>query len=168
MMTSPFTREPREPVSGESFSNAMARVCTPVSVVTTSDGSPHGTTVSAFTSLSLTPPMVLVSLDRGSNLLARLTRTRQFGLNVLSAAQAGLATRFAKKGPDTFDGITWYDESGCPRFEGVLAWLACGVADVIDGGDHRIVLGNVLRVNVFPNEPLTYHARAFGTHAPNA
>ena len=157
---------PTSPVSTESFSNAMARVCTPVSVVTTSDGQPHGTTVSAFTSLSLTPPMVLVSLDRQSNLLARLTRTGRFGLNVLSAAQAGVATRFARKGPDTFEGITWYEESGCPRLDGVLAWLACAVAEVVDGGDHRIVLGNVLRVDVSHDEPLTYHARAFGTHLP--
>jgi flavin reductase (DIM6/NTAB) family NADH-FMN oxidoreductase RutF len=151
----------------ESFPNAMARVCTPVAVVTTFlDGSPHGTTVSAFASLSLSPPMVMVSLDRESELLARLTSARQFGINVLSSAQSELAVRFARKGSDTFAGLDWYQESGCPRFEGAAVWLGCRVADLVEGGDHRVALGDVTRVYVADTEPLTYHARAFGTHAP--
>jgi flavin reductase (DIM6/NTAB) family NADH-FMN oxidoreductase RutF len=110
--------------------------------------------------------MVLVALDRQSELLARLTGTRQFGLNVLSSAQSDLALRFARKGSDTFDGFKWYEESGCPRFEGSSVWLGCRVVDLVDGGDHRVALAEVLRADVFEAEPLTYHARAFGTHAP--
>src|SRR6185437_14951559 len=91
-------------LSRESFVGAMARVCTPVTVVTTFDRSPHGTTVNAFASLSLDPPMVLVSLDQRSELLARLTRSGPFGINVLSSVQSDLSMRFARKGPDTFDG----------------------------------------------------------------
>jgi len=78
------------------FRAAMASVCTPVSVVTTlADGLPHGTTVSAFVSLSMQPPMVLVSLDLGSDLLALIRQTGRFGLNVLSSSQTGLALNFA-------------------------------------------------------------------------
>jgi flavin reductase (DIM6/NTAB) family NADH-FMN oxidoreductase RutF len=158
-----------EPWSGltESFPQAMARVCTPVAVVTALfEGSPHGTTVSAFASLSVSPPMVLVSLDRQSELLSRVINTRQFGLNVLSSAQSDLALRFARKGTDSFDGIPWHKESGCPRFEGAAVWLACRVVDLVDGGDHRVALAAVERVEISETEPLTFHARSFGTHAP--
>src|SRR3954469_19110691 len=82
-----------------SFRNVMAGVCTPVSVVTTiADGRPHGTTVSAFASLSMDPPMVQVSLDHGSELLALVRDSGTFGLNVLSSGQSALATMFATKG----------------------------------------------------------------------
>lgn len=150
----------------EDFAHAMSRVCAPVAVVTTIDRRPHGTTVSAFSSLSLDPPMVLVALDQQSELLACITRTGQFGLNVLASGQASLALRFAKKGPDGFDGLTWYAESGCPRFEGAAVWLGCRVAALVDGGDHRVALAEVSRIRVTESEPLIYHARMFGTHAP--
>jgi flavin reductase (DIM6/NTAB) family NADH-FMN oxidoreductase RutF len=166
-MVNPLTVN--EPSSGltESFPQAMARVCTPVAIVTALfEGNPHGTTVSAFASLSVSPPMVLVSLDRQSELLSRVISTRQFGLNVLSSGQSDLALRFARKGADSFDGIAWHEESGCPRFKGAAVWLACRVVDLVDGGDHRIALAAVERVEITEAEPLTYHARAFGTHAP--
>lgn len=159
------SRSVRDPVS-ELFRQAMARVCTPVAVVTTFDDGPHGTTVSAFASLSLHPPMVMVSLDRTSELLRRLSGTGRFGVNVLSSAQSDLASRLARKGSDSFAGFPWHEESGCPRFEGAVAWLGCRVANLVEGGDHRVVLADVLSVRVADAEPLTYHARAFGTHAP--
>jgi flavin reductase (DIM6/NTAB) family NADH-FMN oxidoreductase RutF len=109
--------------------------------------------------------MILVSLDQHSELLTRLTSTRRFGLNVLSRGQFDLAMRFARKGHDAFDGLVWHEESGCPRFEGAAVWLSCRVADIVDGGDHRVVLGDVAQVHIADTEPLTYHARVFGTHA---
>ena len=90
----------------EEFRAVMAGVATPVSVVTTlTDGHPHGTTVSAFASLSMSPPMVLVSLDRGLG-AARPARASGsvFGVNVLGSEQAPLALAFARKGPDKFTG----------------------------------------------------------------
>src|SRR3954468_2305400 len=81
------------------FREVMAGVCTPVAVVTAmSDGLPHGTTVSAFASLSMNPPMVLVSLDRGSELLSLIQQSRRFGVNVLGSTQSALALTFARKG----------------------------------------------------------------------
>ncbi|WP_029432021.1 flavin reductase family protein [Blastococcus sp. URHD0036] len=149
-----------------SFKEVMAGVPTPVSVVTTLDaGRPYGTTVSAFTSLSMSPPMVLVSLDRRSGLLARLAESRPFGLNVLGHGQADLALRFARSGPDGFDDVAWRAEAGAARLLGSPGWLACRVARLVDGGDHVIVLGDVLVANQAEGAPLTYHARTFGTHA---
>jgi flavin reductase (DIM6/NTAB) family NADH-FMN oxidoreductase RutF len=155
-MTSPLT---------EDFRAVMAGVATPVSVVTTlADGCPHGTTVSAFASLSMAPPMVLVSLDRGSSLLSRLRVGGPFGVNVLGSEQAPLALAFARPG-DRFRGVGWEVDGGAPRLTGSPGWLACTVARLVPGGDHVIVLGEVQRAETTAGLPLTYHARTFGTHA---
>jgi flavin reductase (DIM6/NTAB) family NADH-FMN oxidoreductase RutF len=151
------------------FREVMAGVCTPVAVVTALDGDrPHGTTVSAFASLSLEPPMVLVSLARSSDLLAIIQRTGRFGLNVLGSSQADLAARFAGKGATKFDGVGWTTDHGLPRLDGAPGWLACEVSDLADGGDHVVALGTVVGARTLPDLPLTYHRRTFGTHAPLA
>src|SRR5579872_7085844 len=107
-------------VDPAAFRAVMGEVCTAVTVVTAMDGSrPHGTTVSAFSSLSLDPPLVLVSLDRGSQLLEVITAAGRFGVNVLSRDQAALAARFATRGPAKFDGVAWRGDSASPRLEGV-------------------------------------------------
>jgi flavin reductase (DIM6/NTAB) family NADH-FMN oxidoreductase RutF len=150
----------------EEFRAVMAGVPTPVSVVTTlTEGRPHGTTVSAFASLSMTPPMVLVSLDRGSDLLARLAVGSVFGVNVLGRDQAPLALAFARKGEDKFAGVDWVADGGAPRLTGSPGWLACTVTDLVAGGDHVVVLGEVRAAAPGDGPPLTYHARTFGTHA---
>lgn len=150
------------------FRDVMADVCTPVSVVTSMDGDrPHGTTVSAFASLSMTPPMVLVSLDRGSDLLAVVQSTNQLGVNILASDQHGLALQFARKGANKFTGVGWSTRRGVPRLDGVSGWLACDVADLVPGGDHILALCTVVDAQTQPTGlPLTYRSRAFGTHTP--
>lgn len=157
--------DPSDAMIAPQFREVMSRVCTPVAVVTSfDDGRPHGTTVSAFTSLSMEPPMVLVSLDRRSDLLAIIRDSGRFGLNVLAHQQAELAMRFARKGTDKFDGVDWTADAGVPRLDGVSGWLACTTASLVDGGDHVIALGNVVATALAAADPLTYHARIFGTH----
>jgi flavin reductase (DIM6/NTAB) family NADH-FMN oxidoreductase RutF len=148
------------------FRDVMAAVCTPVSVVTaTVDGRPHGTTVSAFASLSMHPPMVLVSLDRTSELLAVVRSSGAFGLNVLGRDQSGLARVFAgKSGAGKFAGVPWELDSGVPRIPGAGGFLACRVARLVEGGDHIVLLGDVLVAHPAEGQPLTYHGRVFGTH----
>jgi flavin reductase (DIM6/NTAB) family NADH-FMN oxidoreductase RutF len=152
-------------VATQAFQDVMARVCTPVSVVTTLDGDrPHGTTVSAFASLSLTPPMILVSLDRGSDLLLLVRSTRHFAVNILSSDQSDLAVRFARKGVDKFHGVGWDIDASLPRLRGACGWLACTVSSLVEGGDHVVALGTVTAAQTDSGDPLTYHARTFGTH----
>lgn len=148
------------------FREVMAEVATPVAVVTSLGGGlPYGTTVSAFASLSMNPPMVLVSLDRGSDLLAVVRETGRFGLNVLGASQSALALAFAKKGgTGKFSGVRWEVDSGLPRIPGAPGWLACEVESLVDGGDHVVALGTVVAADTVAAPPLTYHARVFGTH----
>ena len=151
----------------EQFREVMAGVATPVSVVTavSADGVPHGTTVSAFASLSMDPPMVLVSLDRGSDLLALVRDTGRFGVNVLGSTQSALALSFARKGADKFASVDWVPDQGLPRLPGAPGWLACEVASLVEGGDHVVALGTVLAADTADGAPLTYHSRVFGTHA---
>ncbi|GIG88037.1 flavin reductase family protein [Plantactinospora endophytica] len=153
----------------DEFREVMAHVCTPVSVVTAvSGGLPHGTTVSAFASLSMNPPMVLVSLGRHSDLLAVVRATRCFGVNVLASEQSALALNFARKGgTGKFAGVPWQSDGGVPRIPGAAGFLACRVSQLVEGGDHVVLLGEVLSARPTRARPLTYHNRAFGTHLPH-
>lgn len=149
------------------FRETMAGVPTPVSVVTTlRAGRPYGTTVSAWASLSMDPPMTLVSLDRTSRLLVQLRATGRFGVNILTVGQTAEAARFATKADDKFAGLSWQVVDGLPRLGGGGGWLACEVTEYVPGGDHVLVLGRVVGADPGQSRPLTYHAREFGTHHP--
>ncbi|MFJ6900643.1 flavin reductase family protein [Streptomyces hokutonensis] len=148
------------------FRNTMAGVCTPVSVVTTlSQDLPFGTTVNAFASLSMDPPMVLISMDRRSDLLARIQESGLFGLNILASHQSDLASNFAKKGgTGKFAEVEWELDAGVPRIPGSNGFLGCEVAELVQAGDHVVVLGYVRRADASARPPLTYHSRVFGTY----
>jgi len=148
------------------FRQVMAGVPTPVSVVTSMrNGLPHGTTVSAFASLSMDPPMVLVALDRESDLLAMIRESGRFAVNVLGATQSDIALTFARKGGSgKFTGVRWHVQDGLPRIPEAVGWLACEVASLVPGGDHVVALGTVRHAETCDGQPLTYHGRVFGTH----
>jgi flavin reductase (DIM6/NTAB) family NADH-FMN oxidoreductase RutF len=150
-------------VTPDSFRRVLGSVATPVSVVTTitPDGVPHGTTVSAFCSLSLEPPLVLVALDRGSDLLALIRRSQRFAVNVLAEGQDDLALRFARKGSDKFDGVDWTEVDGLPRLPNSHGYLSCEVEQLVAGGDHMIVTGLVTGADCRSATPLVYRERAF-------
>jgi flavin reductase (DIM6/NTAB) family NADH-FMN oxidoreductase RutF len=159
---------PDLPVDQDVFRDVMSGVCTPVAVVSALDGDrPHAATVSAFTSQSLSPPMILVSLADTSQLLTLLRPGARFGLNILGVDQADLAVRFAGKGEDKFAGIDWTLRCGAPSLPGCIAWLAAEVTDLFRCGDHAIVCGTALDAEASPDRPLTYHKRTFGTHRPS-
>src|ERR1700761_7641406 len=129
----------RRRVDATVFRDTLARVPTPVTVVTSHvDRKPHGTTVSAFSSLSLEPPMILVSLDLRSDLLKIIQNTGRFGVNVLASGQADLATAFARKGPDKFAGVAWYMDHGAPRLAGRGQWLLLRAAQANTPGGHPV------------------------------
>jgi flavin reductase (DIM6/NTAB) family NADH-FMN oxidoreductase RutF len=148
------------------FRDAMRQVAAPVCVVTTmGDSGPHGTTVSAFASLSMNPPMLMLSLDNSSRLLARVGVGVRLGINVLAVDQHELATRFAGKAEEKFDGVEWSLDEGAPRLDGCPSWVVIDIRQVIPGGDHMVVLGVVRHAVACDGHlPLTYHDRKFGTH----
>jgi flavin reductase (DIM6/NTAB) family NADH-FMN oxidoreductase RutF len=151
-------------VEPDLFRAAMSQIATPVVVVTAvSEERPHGTTVGAFTSLSLDPPMISVALDRQSELLAKLRGAERFGVNVLASDQQALATTFSKKSSDKFASVDWRPDAGLPRLPGCAVWLVCRTGELLDGGDHVVVLGTVEHAEVDQRSPLVYHGRAFST-----
>lgn len=152
-----------EPVSGEDFRAVLGSVPQPVSVVTSCDEDrPHGTTVSALCSLSLDPPLVLVSLDRQSELLELIRRSGRYAINILARGQEQLAYRFARKGRDKFEGVEWRIDGGLPRLDGTQGWLVCEVHQLVEAGDHVIAIGLVCDAETEHGvHPLVYREQAF-------
>jgi flavin reductase (DIM6/NTAB) family NADH-FMN oxidoreductase RutF len=111
------------------------------------------------------PPMVLVSLTRGSATLGLIEETGRFGLNVLGAGQAAVAQTFAMPSSiSKFEQTRWCVDHGVPRIVGSPGWVASEVESLVPAGDHIIVLGNVITAELDPHPPLVYHQRIFGTH----
>jgi NDP-mannose synthase len=149
-------------VVADDFRDTLAGVPAPVTIVTTSSPEgPHGTTVSAFSSLSADPPLVLVALDRKSDLLNLLPQTGKFAVNLLAGDQEDLGLTCAKKGAEKFDKVPWHEDRGLPRIEGAAAWLACDIQEFLPGGDHVIVVGLVTACETEKDEALVYHRRRF-------
>ncbi|MCE0761431.1 flavin reductase family protein [Pseudonocardia kujensis] len=156
-------------VSEADFRAAMGSVCGPVTVVTAAEGgAPRGTTVSAFCSLSLRPPLVMVALDLSSRLLAHIRRSQRFGVNLLGRHQVDLARVFATKGDEKFAGVAWRSAQGVPRLDGAAGWLACDLDALVPCGDHAIVVGAVTDAHSADAEPLGYVRQSFGVLAPPA
>jgi flavin reductase (DIM6/NTAB) family NADH-FMN oxidoreductase RutF len=144
------------------FRETLSGVPTPVSVVTAyARARPFGTTVGSFCSLSLEPPMVMIALDRLSKTLDAIRESRRFGVNILSAEQAGPARAFATKESDKFGEIRWHVESGLPRLAEATGWLVCDLDKAYPGGDHIIVTGLVRHCEITEASPLIYHRRRF-------
>ena len=150
------------------FRAAMRHVASPVAVVTTyADERPHGSTVSAFMSLSMEPPMLLVSLDNRSALLTLLTVGSPVGVNILASGQSEVATLFATRGADRFGSVGWSLRDGCPALDDTHAWVATRVSRLVPAGDHTLVLADVIGAAHDTREPLVYHQRVYGTHLPH-
>jgi flavin reductase (DIM6/NTAB) family NADH-FMN oxidoreductase RutF len=139
---------------------------TGVAVVTTSDdsGMPHGITISALTSLSLDPPLLLICLSKSSNTLAALRESRRFCINLLASEQAGISKHFASKSPDKFSSISYsVGELEVPLIDGALAHGECTVHAMHDGGDHTIVVGKVESTMKNGGDPLVYYQARYPT-----
>ena len=149
------------------FRAAMRHVASPVAVVTTcAGGQPHGSTVSAFMSLSMQPPMLLVSLDNRSTLLRLLSVGSPLGVNILASGQSDVAALFATRGADRFAAVPWSPRDGAPALDDTHAWVATRVGSLVPAGDHTLVLADVIGAAHDTREPLIYHQKAYGTHLP--
>ena len=145
---------------------AMRNVAAAVSVVTTfdEDDHPYGTTVSAFTPLSMDPPLLLISLDNTSRLL-RLARTGQrLGVSVLGSDQADLGRQFSRREGDRWAGVAWERVAQAPALMERHAFVGVTVEQQVEAGDHTLLIGRVTRAEWEYGLPLTYWQRAFGTH----
>jgi flavin reductase (DIM6/NTAB) family NADH-FMN oxidoreductase RutF len=152
--------------SHDEFRRAMALLPTAVTVVTApGQAGPAGATANAVASLSLEPPLMIAALDRESRTLAAVGEAEGFGVNVLAADQEELARAFATKAPhpEKWEEVTWTDEAGVPIIDGCVLWVACGLRDTHDGGDHVILTGGINAIGENGGDPLLFHG---GTYRP--
>lgn len=151
----------------EALRRAMRQWATGVAIVTaTHNGISHGMTVSSFTSVSLTPPQVLISLAQNTRTHALVRESRAFGVTLLAQGQEALSDRFAGRTPDDQDRLaglnTFTLETGAPLLEGGLAHFDCRVIATFASGTHTLFIGAVLAAQSQPQaDPLLYYDRAY-------
>jgi flavin reductase (DIM6/NTAB) family NADH-FMN oxidoreductase RutF len=147
-------------VSPDEFRAVLGRFPSGVTVVTTkgADGSDQGMTVSAFCSVSLEPPLILICIEKSASAYAALTSAQGFAINILSAKQEQIARRFAIIDIDRFEGVGFTRSSnGYAVLDDVLGVIECRRFKVHDGGDHTIILGEVEATRVESGTPLLYY-----------
>lgn len=150
-------------ISSDDFRQASGLWATGVSIVTTADkaGKGFGLTMNSVTSLSLDPPLYVVNVDKGSDTLVPMIESGAFCINVLASDQDQISNRFAKKGDNKFDGVDYeLGHGGAPRISGSLMSIECQVEAIHDGGDHKIVVGQVKQITTADPEttmPLLYY-----------
>lgn len=147
------------PVSELDFRNALSRFASGVSIVTTKDayGKFQGITVSAFSSVSLNPPLILVCIENTTASHVALKRTGAFVVNVLNASQAHISERFASLVPDKFEQVEFLPGvHGIPVLSACLANLECRLTNSFEVGDHTIFIGEVEVARINEGDPLLY------------
>lgn len=154
---------------GATFRRVLGHYPTGVCVVTAADtdGSPVGMVVGSFTSVSLDPPLVAFFPAKSSTSWPLIERAGKFCVNVLASDQKHLCDRISAKGADKFIGIGHrVSAGGSPILGGVVAWIDCALDAVHEAGDHYIVLGRVLALEVeHPGKPLLFFQGSYGEFA---
>jgi flavin reductase (DIM6/NTAB) family NADH-FMN oxidoreductase RutF len=137
-------------VTSDQFRKVMGNFATGITVVTTygADRQPYGLTVNAFTSVSLEPILVLVCLDNRLSGLQYFKDSKHFGVSVLSEAQEDMSRLFAKKDSARPPSIYLEGKTGVPLLKDCIGTLECETVAVYPGGDHQIILGQVLEGDV--------------------
>lgn len=138
--------------------HTLGRFVTGVAVVTTrTEAMPTGLTVNSFSSVSLDPPLILWSLSRDSARLEVFQEAEYFAVNVLAGDQIDLCRHFSSTKDNLFADIAWQpSKHGQPILDGVVASLECQTWKVYEGGDHIIIIGQVLVHNHHDKAPLIF------------
>lgn len=157
-------------VDSTQFRSTLAQWTSGVTVVTAAhEGKIYGMTASSFSSVSLTPPLILVCIAKTAHTHQVLMASDGFGVNILSATQTDLGSRFAEKTVEYVNRFAdldvLYGEYGAPLLPDVLAWLDCRKYQAVDAGDHTLFIGEVLTSQVNGGAPLLYANRQWGTFA---
>lgn len=155
-------------VDPRDFRAAVGEFATGVTVVTATDGAaPAGMTVNSFTSVSLEPLLILVSMTHGSRTLATVARGGNFAVNILHRWQREVALHFARP-QEEFPRRFVEASDGFLVVPGALAYLGCEVVERVAAGDHDLVIGRVVQLHHQPGEPLVFHRGRLGGLAIDA
>ena len=147
------------PLDTAAFRASLSRFASGVTVLTTrsADGRDLGMTATAFSALSLDPPLVLVCIDRAASIAPSLEGATHLAIHVLEARQEALARQFALKEGDRFEGVAiTRGGGGVPLLPGALVRLECRIVERHPGGDHLVVVAEVLAAELADGDPLLY------------
>lgn len=156
--------QPQDP--RRALRDAFGTFMTGVTIVTTRDGQgrPLGFTANSFASVSLDPALLLVQISRNSVNYVNFTTARGFAVNILSEGQKALSNTFARPSEDRFAGIDWQaGPAGSPILPDVSAWFDCALHQVVEAGDHAILLGRVEAFHATPAPGLGYYRGTYFT-----
>ena len=149
------------PIDADTFRSVLGRFASGVTIVTARDGDghDHGMTVSAFCSLSLSPPLVLACVDHVASMHEVLRESSHFAVNILASGQEALSRRFATpEASRRFEGIGFSRaEGGAALLDDALAVLECRLIDCHSRGDHTIFIGEVEAATSHAGRPLLYY-----------
>ncbi len=148
-------------LDSDSFRSVLGRFASGITIITSIDaeGRDVGMTASAFSSVSLQPPLIQVCVDRTASMFEALLHGDRFGVNVLAAEQEALSRRFAAvESSHRFEGIGYSrGDSGVVLLDDALAHIECCMASRMEAGDHMIFIGEVERANARDARPLLYY-----------
>ena len=145
------------------FREALSHFASGVVIVAThTPAGPVGFTASAFTSVSLDPPLILICLGKKSSAYAGIVAAETFGVSILHERQRWIAEQFARHGAARFAGVSLRGDARAPLVDGAIAQLECGRHALHDAGDHSIVVGEVQEAFLHPGRPLVHCSRVFG------
>lgn len=147
-------------ISPDDFRRVLSHFASGVTIVTTSDSEqrPTGLTASAFCSVSLDPPLILICVDHKSQSYPHLRESGRFAINILHQGHEQLSRRFASSRLDKFDGVAFkLGTLGVPLIDEALAHLECRTVSAHVEGDHTIFVGRVEGIGVGEGEPLLYY-----------
>jgi flavin reductase (DIM6/NTAB) family NADH-FMN oxidoreductase RutF len=154
------------PIDKDLFRAVLGRFASGVTVITTIDGTgrDQGMTVSAFSSLSLDPPLVLVCIDHAASLWPVLQTASHFAVNILASGQEALSRRFSSKEGERFDGIGFTrGNTGIALLDDTLASVECAVTARIPHGDHSVLIGHVETGSTRDLQPLLYYRGGYAS-----
>lgn len=153
-------------VDAAQFRQLLGRFATGVSILTTRqpDGRLVGMTASSIASVSLVPPLLLVSVDHRNDMHDALVAATHFAVNILASDQEALARRFAATEPNRFDGVGYRESRrGIPLLDGALAHIECAKQRAVPGGDHTVFFGLVTDGAVSDARPLLYYRGGYAS-----
>ena len=148
-----------DPTNARELRNAFGRFLTGVTIITCkeADGTPRGFTANSFTSVSLDPPLLLVCIGKTAESRPVFETSTHFAVNILCETQKDLSGLFASKDTDKFDRTSWRDgPQNSPLINDVVAWFECSRHQVVDAGDHIILIGRVCGFEHQELHPLGY------------
>jgi flavin reductase (DIM6/NTAB) family NADH-FMN oxidoreductase RutF len=148
------------PIDKNQLRQVMGHFATGVTIITTfnKDGQMHGLTANAFTSVSLEPPLLLISVDKKAESYPAFEESKVFTINILADEQEALSRKFAVSGGNKFEGVAYRrGANGAAILDGTLAYIECTLYAAYEGGDHSLYLGEIQEAEVREGKPLVFY-----------